>query len=166
MDVKTAEEGEVETKKTGAGQHIKSSAAIKGGDAIVSNKIASAPTNTSTANRVATVSPAPVVPVNSISLDKKAPLAILGSSSSLLSKDQLPLNIVLNVGGQKFESLVKNFLTNFPNSRLWQLGHAIESDASSDEILQICDRFKRERPGGGGKNFQICTIKNLKSVLL
>ena len=117
MDVKKAEEGEVEPKKTAAGQHIKSSAAIKGGDAIVSNKVASAPTNSSTANRVATVSPAPVVPVNSISLDKKAPLAILGSSSSDLSKDgiQPPLNIVLNVGGQKFESLVKNFLTNFPN---------------------------------------------------
>ena len=159
MDVKAAEEGAVDAKKSGGVlQHIKSSAAGKGGDISESNKIVSAPPSySSTANRVATVNPAPIVPVNNISLENKAPIAILDSAISLLSKDdtQPPLNIVLNVGGQKFESLVRNFLSAFPNSRLWRLAHAIQSDASTDDILQICDRFKRGYPGGGGKISQI-----------
>ena len=85
-------------------------------------------------------------------MENKAPLAILDSASSLLSKDSLiPLSVVLNVGGQKFETLLRNFSSNFPNSRLWKLAHAIEDGAGTEQILQFCDRFKRGHFGSAGK---------------
>ena len=161
MDEKAAEEGSIDVKKSGVLQHNNSSAAGKSTDGkTVSNKITSTTHNTAALSRVATVNPAPVVPANNIPMENKAPLAILDSSSSLLSKDgtQVPLAIVLNVGGQRFETLVKNFINNFPNSRLWRLAHAIEAGAPIDEILQICDRFKRGCPGSGGKNLKLNNI--------
>ena len=163
MDEKAAEEGAIDVKKSGVLQHNNSSAAGKSSDNKI-NKITSTTThNTAALNRVATVSPAPVVPANNISMENKAPLAILDSSSSLLSKDggpQVPMAIVLNVGGQRFESLVKNFVNNFPNSRLWRLAHAIEGGASNEDILLICDRFKRGCPGSGGKHFKLYIYTN------
>ena len=152
MDEKAAEEGAIDVKKSGVLQHNNSSGGEKSSDGkSVSNKITSTTHNTASLNRVATVNPAPVLPANNISMENKAPLAILDSASSLLSKDnQIPLSVVLNVGGQKFETLVKNFSTNFPQSRLWRLAHAIENGAGIDEILQFCDRFKRGNPGSGG----------------
>ena len=53
---------------------------------------------------------------------------------------QMPESLVLNVGGQRFESLKRNFLTHFPNSRLWRLLHAVEAGADLVEILRYCDR--------------------------
>ena len=153
MDGKAAEEGSIDVKKSGIIQHNNSGEKSSDGKS-VSNKITSTTHNTASLNRVATVNPAPVLPANNISMENKAPLAILDSASSLLSKDnQIPLSVVLNVGGQKFETLVKNFSTNFPQSRLWRLAHAIENGAGIEEILQFCDRFKRGNPGSGGKNF-------------
>ena len=46
-------------------------------------------------------------------------------------------SVVLNVGGQRYESLKRNF-ANFPNSRLYRLVHA----TNPEEILRYCDRFK------------------------
>ena len=151
MDEKAAEEGAIDVKKSGVLQHNNSSAGgEKGIDGkSVSNKISTH--NTAALNRVATVNPAPVLPANNISMENKAPLAILDSASSLLSKDNLvPLSVVLNVGGQKFETLLRNFSSNFPNSRLWKLAHAIEAGAGTEEILQLCDRFKRGHFGSAG----------------
>ena len=53
---------------------------------------------------------------------------------------KVPESLVLNVGGQRFESLKKNFLTHFPNSRLWRLMHAVESGMDTTELLRHCDR--------------------------
>ena len=155
MDEKEAEEGSIDVKKSGVLQHNYSSATAgksSDGKSVTTNKVTSTTHNTAALNRVATVNPAPIVPANIISMENKAPLALLDSSSSLLSKDgaQIPLAIVLNVGGQRFETLVQNFVHNFPNSRLWKLAHAIESSASTEEILQVCDRFKRGNPGSTG----------------
>ena len=162
MDEKAAEEGSIDVKKSGV-LHNNSNDGNS-----VPNKTTH---NTASLNRVATVNPAPVLPANNISMENKAPLAILDSASSLLSKDaQAPLSIVLNVGGHKFETLVKNFSSNFPQSRLWRLAHGIEGGAGIDEILQICDRFKRGNPGSGGKkvkkehNIQVFKIKYFKSI--
>lgn len=139
MDEKAAEEGSIDVKKSGV-LHNNSNDGNS-----VPNKTTH---NTASLNRVATVNPAPVLPANNISMENKAPLAILDSASSLLSKDnQIPLSVVLNVGGQKFETLLKNFSSNFPNSRLWKLAHAIEAGAGTEEILQFCDRFKRGHLG-------------------
>ena len=143
MDEKAAEEGSIDVKKSGVLHNN-------------SNDGNSAPNktthNTASLNRVATVNPAPVLPANNISMENKAPLAILDSASSLLSKDnQIPLSVVLNVGGQKFETLLKNFSSNFPNSRLWKLAHAIEAGAGTEELLHFCDRFKRGHFGSAGK---------------
>ena len=150
MDGKAAEEGSIDVKKSGVLPHNNSSSVEKDGKS-VSNQITSTTHNTSSLNRVATVNPAPVLPANNISMENKAPLAILDSASSLLSKDSLiPLSVVLNVGGQKFETLLRNFSSNFPNSRLWKLAHAIEAGASTEELLQICDRFKRGHLGSAG----------------
>ena len=46
-------------------------------------------------------------------------------------------SVVLNVGGQRYESLKRNF-ANFPNSRLYRLVHS----TNPEEILRYCDRFK------------------------
>ena len=155
MDEKAAEEGSIDVKKSGVLQHNNRSAAGEKSNngKSVSNQITSTTHNTASLNRVATVNPAPVLPANNISMENKAPLAILDSASSLLSKDgtHVPISIVLNVGGQKFETLVRNFAENFPNSRLWRLAHAIQNGGGTEEILQICDRFKRGNPGSGGK---------------
>ena len=106
MDGKAAEEGSIDVKKSGVLPHNNSSSVEKDGKS-VSNQITSTTHNTSSLNRVATVNPAPVLPANNISMENKAPLAILDSASSLLSKDSLiPLSVVLNVGGQKFETLL------------------------------------------------------------
>ena len=143
MDEKAAEEGSIDVKKSGV-LHNNSNDGNS-----VPNKTTH---NTASLNRVATVNPAPVLPANNISMENKAPLAILDSASSLLSKDnQIPLSVVLNVGGQKFETLLKNFSSNFPNSRLWKLAHAIEAGAGTEEILQFCDRFKRGHLGSAGR---------------
>ena len=56
-------------------------------------------------------------------------------SSTTLPETQK--SVVLNVGGQRYESLKRNF-ANFPNSRLFRLVHA----SSPEEILRYCDRFK------------------------
>ena len=158
MDEKAAEEGSIDVKKSGVLQHNNSSSA--GGEKGIDGKSVSNKTstyNTSSLNRVATVNPAPVLPANNISMENKAPLAILDSASSLLSKDSLvPLSVVLNVGGQKFETLVRNFSSNFPNSRLWKLAHAIEAGAGTEELLQLCDRFKRGHFGSAGNDFLKC----------
>ena len=156
MDGKAAEEGSIDVKKSGVLPHNNTSISNeKNTDGkSVANKITSTHGPGARIN-VATVNPAPVqqLPANNIISDhSKAPLAIIDSASSLLGKESLvPLSIVLNVGGQKFETKIKNFTVNFPSSRLWKLAHAIEAGAGTDEILQICDRFKRGNPGSKGK---------------
>ena len=155
MDGKAAEEGSIDVKKSGVLPHNNTSISNeKNTDGkSVANKITSTHGPGARIN-VATVNPAPVqqLPANNIISDHaKAPLAIIDSASSLLGKESLvPFSIVLNVGGQKFETKIKNFTVNFPSSRLWKLAHAIEGGAGPDEILQICDRFKRGNPGSKG----------------
>ena len=61
-------------------------------------------------------------------------VAIVSSVSPLPDSQK---SVVLNVGGQRYESLKRNF-ANFPNSRLYRLVHA----SSPEEILRYCDRFK------------------------
>ena len=57
--------------------------------------------------------------------------------STLGSLPESQKSVVLNVGGQRYETLKRNF-ANFPNSRLYRLVHA----TSPEEILRYCDRFK------------------------
>lgn len=99
---------------------------------------------------------------------KAAPLAVMESTATTVAS-KVPDTVVINVGGQRYESLHQNFVKNFPNSRLWKLARAIEKsstwlmppagqqppqqqspcdEATMDEILQLCDRFKRGRGGG------------------
>jgi hypothetical protein len=57
--------------------------------------------------------------------------------STVASLPESQKSVVLNVGGQRYETLKRNF-ANFPNSRLYRLVHA----TTPDEILRYCDRFK------------------------
>jgi len=57
-------------------------------------------------------------------------------------------SVVLNVGGQKYETLTKNF-ANFPNSRLYRIVHS----NSPDEILRYCDRYKAGFENGNSNDY-------------
>ena len=57
-------------------------------------------------------------------------------------------SVVLNVGGQRYETLKRNF-ANFPNSRLYRLVHA----TNPEEILRFCDRFKPGFENGCASDF-------------
>ena len=80
-------------------------------------------------NRIATVNPAPVVSSSSPTNSTNKMLAV-----------KSPETVVLNIGGQRYETLKSNFLNHFPNSRLWRLIHAVEAQADLEEILKHCDR--------------------------
>jgi len=57
-------------------------------------------------------------------------------------------SVVLNVGGQKYETLTKNF-ANFPNSRLYRLVHS----NNPEEILRYCDRYKAGFENGNPNSY-------------
>lgn len=59
------------------------------------------------------------------------------TSTSIVAMPEGQRSVVMNVGGQKYETLIKNF-ANFPNSRLYRLVHA----NTPEDILRYCDRYK------------------------
>ena len=72
--------------------------------------------------------------------------ALVVSTVSSLPESQK--SVVLNVGGQRYETLKRNF-ANFPNSRLYRLVHA----TTPEEILRYCDRFKPGFENGCASDF-------------
>jgi len=74
--------------------------------------------------------------------DSKNKLDNSNTSGTLekITSDAIPesqRSVILNVGGQRYETLIKNF-ANFPNSRLYRLVHS----NNPDEILKYCERYK------------------------
>jgi hypothetical protein len=57
-------------------------------------------------------------------------------------------SVILNVGGQRYETLIKNF-GNFPNSRLYRLVHS----NTPEEILRYCERYKQGFENGDPNDY-------------